>query len=80
MVENLIKKSAAYKQAVFLFKHGANIVDVGGESTRPGSKIIKTKIEWKRIFSNNKKINKKIPLSLDTRKSEIMEKGIKNGC
>jgi len=73
------KRSAAYKQAVLLFKHGANIVDVGGESTRPGSKIIKSKIEWKRIFPTIKKFNKKIALSLDTRKSEIMEKGIRIG-
>ena len=28
---------------------GANIIDVGGESTRPGSKTINEKIEWKRI-------------------------------
>ena len=69
------KRTAAYKQAVFLFKHGANIVDGGGESTRPGSKIVKTTIEWNRIFPTIKKFNKKISLSLDTRKSEIMKKG-----
>ena len=73
------KKNLGYKHAVYLFKLGANIIDVGGESTRPGSREIKIKIEWNRIKSIIKKFGKKIPLSLDTRKSEIMEKGIKDG-
>ena len=73
------KKNLGYKHAVYLFKSGANIIDVGGESTRPGSKEIKIKIEWNRIKSIIKKFGKKIPLSLDTRKSEIMERGIRAG-
>ena len=32
-----------------MFKSGANIIDVGGESTRPGSKGINVKLEWNRI-------------------------------
>ena len=73
------KKNLSYKRAIFLFKHGANIVDIGGESTRPGSKTIKTKVEWNRISSTIKKFKKKNVLSLDTRKSEVMERGIKTG-
>jgi dihydropteroate synthase len=73
------KRSLGYKQVALLYKHGANIVDVGGESTRPGSKTVKATIEWNRIFSTIKKFSKKVVLSLDTRKSEIMEKGIKIG-
>ena len=73
------KKKLSYEQANFLFKQGANIVDIGGESTRPGSKPIKNKIEWNRIKFVIKKFKKKIVLSLDTRKSKIMEKGIKAG-
>ena len=73
------KKNLSYKRAIFLFKHGANIVDIGGESTRPGSKTIKTKVEWNRISSTIKKFKKKNVLSLDTRKSEVMERGIKAG-
>ena len=73
------KKNLGYKHAVYLFKSGTNIIDVGGESTRPGSREIKIKIEWNRIKSIIKKFGKKIPLSLDTRKSEIMKRGIKAG-
>ena len=73
------KKSKGITHAINLFKFGSNIIDVGGESTRPGSKTVSDYKEWKRIENTIKKISKKIPLSLDTRKSEIMKKGIKLG-
>ena len=73
------KKKLGLKHAKILFKLGADIVDVGGESTRPGSKSINAKVEWSRIEKTIRMINKKIPLSLDTRKSDIMRKGIKIG-
>jgi dihydropteroate synthase len=73
------KKSKGITHAINLFRFGSNIIDVGGESTRPGSKTVSDYKEWKRIESTIKKISKKIPLSLDTRKSEIMKKGIKLG-
>ena len=67
------------KHALEMFKSGVNIVDVGGESTRPGSKAVSEKLEWNRVSKILKSISKKIPISLDTRKSEIMKKGIKLG-
>ena len=70
---------SAKKQLKHLFKSGANIVDIGGESTRPGSKAISNKKEWARIKNILKEIDKKKIISLDTRKSEIMEKGINFG-
>ena len=73
------KKKVGVKHAIDLFKFGADIVDVGGESTRPGSKPVNEKKEWKRIQEVIREISKKIPLSLDTRKSGIMRKGIKLG-
>ena len=72
-------RTKGIKQALKMFKSGANIIDVGGESTKPGSKSINVKIEWRRIDKILKSISKKIPISLDTRKSEIMQKGIKLG-
>ncbi len=73
------KNDKARKQLNHLFKCGANIVDIGGESTRPGSKSISSNIEWNRIKNILKKIDKKKVISLDTRKSDIMEKGIDLG-
>ena len=72
-------KKKGIDHALKMFQSGANIIDVGGESTRPGSNAINIKLEWSRIEKIIKFISKKIPLSLDTRKSEIMEKGIKLG-
>ena len=73
------KKNKGITHAISLYKNGASIIDVGGESTRPGSKPVKAKQEWNRINKILKLIVKKIPISLDTRKSTIMENGIRMG-
>ena len=74
-----ISKKKGIDHALNMFQSGASIIDVGGESTRPGSNAINKKLEWSRIEKTIKSISKTIPLSLDTRKSELMEKGIKHG-
>ena len=71
------KKNQGFIHAKKLIKKGCKILDLGGESSRPGSNIIKKEIEWKRInktLKRIKKLNKFV--SLDTRKSWIMKKGI----
>ena len=76
------KKKESFKHISKMIKSGANIIDVGGESTRPGSKTVDAKEEWKRVeyvVKNFTKKHPKICLSLDTRKSSIISKGIKNG-
>jgi dihydropteroate synthase len=67
------------ERAFHLFNSGSNLIDIGGESTRPGSKTIDENLEWSRISKVLKKLSKTIPISLDTRKSKIMKKGIKLG-
>ena len=73
------KENNGLKHALEMFNSGANIIDVGGESTRPGSKAINEKLEWKRLEKFIESTKNNIPISLDTRKSEIMKKGIKFG-
>ena len=76
------KKNKSFKHIFNMIQSGANIIDVGGESTRPGSKTIDPKIEWKRVeyvIKNFKKKYKKICLSIDTRKSDLMIRSIKYG-
>ncbi len=76
------KKKKSFKHILKMVQSGAKIIDVGGESTRPGSKTIDPKVEWKRIeyvLKNFKKKHKKICLSIDTRKSDLMIKSIKYG-
>tara|TARA_A100000164_G_scaffold371794_1_gene400036 strand:+ start:3637 stop:4683 length:1047 start_codon:yes stop_codon:yes gene_type:complete len=66
-----------YKHVKRLLSEGCEIIDVGGESTRPGSKEIKQETEWKRIsgvLRKIKKLNKFI--SIDTRKSMVMKKSL----
>ena len=61
-----------------LINSGCDIVDIGGESTRPGSKAVDEKIEWNRVSKTLKKISKfKKFISIDTRKSYVMEKSYK---
>jgi len=75
-------QSKAYDQTSLMISSGATIIDIGGESTRPGSKVVNEKEEWNRIKNIIIKIKKnfpKIPLSLDTRKSYVMKKGIESG-
>ena len=74
------KKDKAFKRIKSMINSGADIIDVGGESTRPGSKIISTYEEWKRIkviIKNFKKKYPKVLLSIDTRKSKIMSDSIR---
>ncbi len=73
------KKNKGIRHAFNLYKSGATVIDVGGESTRPGSKSVNEKQEWNRINEILKLVVKKIPISLDTRKSAIMENGISMG-
>ena len=74
------KKNLGYKHAISLSNTGSDIIDIGGESTRPMSKKINFNVEWERISMVLKKLKKKkIPVSLDTRKSLIMKKGINLG-
>ena len=58
-----------------MIKSGAEIIDVGGESTRPGSKTIESKKEWKRInitLKNSLPFHPKFQLSYSTLKNETI--------
>ncbi len=71
------KNLLAKRQINKLIRDGARIIDVGGESTRPGSKDVMQLIEWNRIKSSMKYLTKKkIFVSLDTRKSFVMKKAL----
>ncbi len=75
-------RSKSTKHIYKMISSGANIIDVGGESTRPGSKTVPVKEEWRRIsfvIKNFKRKHKKTCLSIDTRKADIMIKSLKYG-
>ena len=68
--------------AVQMEKDGADFIDVGGESTRPGSENISIDEELKRVIPVISELRKKItlPISIDTYKSEVAEEALKSGA
>ncbi|MBD1148592.1 dihydropteroate synthase [Pelagibacterales bacterium SAG-MED30] len=72
-------KKKGFKHVMHLINSGADLIDIGGESTRPGSQTIKENLEWSRLSEILKLVSKRKSISLDTRKSNIMKKGIELG-
>ena len=73
------KLKLAIKRSRQMSNEGANVIDVGGESTRPGAKLITIAQEKKRVLQVISKI-KKFNVSIDTRKSDVMIAAVKNGA
>jgi dihydropteroate synthase len=71
----------AYARALELEEQGADIIDIGAESTKPGSRRITADEEWQRLVPVLKRLrgNLRAPLSLDTYKSEIAERALEYG-
>jgi dihydropteroate synthase len=72
----------AVARALAMVEEGADIVDIGGESTRPHSNPVPADEEWRRIGSVIETVARKVdtPISVDTRKSEIASKSLKAGA
>jgi len=69
---------AAVEQGIQMEKNGADILDVGGESTRPGSTPVSLDEELARVIPVIERLAKevKIPLSIDTYKAEVARQAI----
>ncbi len=76
------KSRGGLRTALKLIEDGADILDIGAESSRPGSKYIDSNVELKRIIPIIKKIRKysNIPISIDTRKSEVLSACLEEGA
>lgn len=72
----------ALEHGLKLVYYGADIIDIGGESTRPGSKSISSKEEIKRVIPVLKKLVKqvKVPISVDTYKYEVAKAALEEGA
>ena len=77
--QNLDEIVARAKQMV---EDGADIIDVGGESTRPGSVIVDVEEELARAIPVIKRLVKEInvPISIDTYKAEVARKAVEAGA
>jgi dihydropteroate synthase len=73
---------AAEAAAVEMEAHGADIIDVGGESTRPGSEIVSAETEIARIQPVIGRLSRslRIPISIDTSKPDVAEAAIGGGA
>lgn len=73
---------AALKQADQMIAEGADILDIGGESTRPGSARVPANEEISRVVPVIEAITKRfdIPISIDTSKSDVAEAAVHNGA
>lgn len=72
----------AVERAKEMVKEGADIIDVGGMSTRPGHEEISIELELERVIPVIKRISKEVDtiISIDTYRYEVAEEAIKNGA
>ncbi len=76
-------KDSAVKHAINMIDFGADIIDIGGESTRPGSEVVSAQEEIKRVIPVLEKIISERPdaiISIDTNKKIVAEKALEIGA
>ncbi|MEN8214842.1 MAG: dihydropteroate synthase [Pseudomonadota bacterium] len=73
---------SALKQARKMLEEGAEIIDIGGESTRPGAQAVSVQQELDRVIPVVEKIRAEFPISIsvDTSKAEVMREAIAVGA
>lgn len=77
-----LEKKGAVEHALEMIEQGADIIDIGGESTRPFSDPISLDEELKRVMPVLDNLSRKtqIPISIDTYKSEVARHAIEHGA
>lgn len=73
--------SAAIDRSERMIENGAMIIDVGGESTKPGAKAVSHEEELNRVIPVIEKLAyKNIPISIDSRNSQVMQSALNAGA
>jgi len=77
-----LEPDRAFARAIELEEQGADIVDIGAESTRPGAERISEAEELRRLVPVLKRLRGKlgVPISVDTYKSAVAEKALQHGA
>jgi dihydropteroate synthase len=72
----------AIEHGLRMADEGADIIDIGGESTRPGSRSVPVNIELKRVLPVIEGLAKKIkiPISVDTKKAQVARLAVDSGA
>ena len=73
---------AARAHAEALMSDGADIIDIGGESTRPGAEPLSAEEEWRRVGPALTALGKAtaVPISIDTYKADMARKALESGA
>jgi dihydropteroate synthase len=73
---------AALEQALALVREGAAVVDIGGESTRPGSDAVELHEELRRVLPVVEELAERVgvPISVDTTKAEVARRALAAGA
>jgi len=76
------KLEEAIKQGLKLTEEGVDMIDIGGESTRPGSEPVTIEEELRRVIPVIEELTKriKIPISIDTYKSKVAKEALDSGA
>ena len=76
------RPDSALKQALRMQQEGAEVIDIGGESTRPGATLISLDEELSRVVPVIEKIREhsSVAISIDTSKPEVMQAAIEAGA
>ncbi len=72
----------AVDRAMAMKEEGADIIDIGGESTRPGSAPVSSDEEWSRISDVVRRVSEEVglPVSVDTRRPNVARKALSAGA
>ncbi len=75
-------RSRAVEHALAMEEAGADIIDVGGESTRPGARAVPVEVEMERVISVISRLRQrlKVPISVDTRKAQVARAALAEGA
>ncbi len=77
-----LEREAAVRQGQALAEAGADLIDIGGESTRPGAGVVPAQVELERVLPVIEALRAtiEVPLSIDTRKAEVAAQALRAGA
>jgi len=73
-------REGGIKRAMEMIAEGADWIDIGGESTRPGAKSISIEEELSRVIPLVSEISKHVNVSIDTRNVEVAQRALEAGA
>src|SRR5215470_15466695 len=80
--DGVLDPDAAVRRALRMIDDGADLIDVGGESTRPGHEAVSAEEELRRVLPVLRRLRPvvTVPVSIDTWKLEVAEAAVEEGA